>query len=40
MIEKIFVYSNNVLEKYWKIDFVKCFFGTSRSIGKETGKNE
>jgi len=34
------VYSNNVLEIYWKADFIKYFSDTSRIIGKETGKNE
>ena len=32
--------SNNVLEIYWKADFIKYFSDTSRIIGKETGKNE
>lgn len=40
LIEKILVYSNNVLEIYWKADFIKYFSDTSRIIGKETGKNE
>lgn len=40
LIEKILVYSNNVLEIYWKADFIKYFTDTSRIIGKETGKNE
>ena len=39
LIEKILVYSNNVLEIYWKADFIKYFSDTSRIIGKETGKN-
>ena len=40
LIEKILVYSNNVLDIYWKADFIKYFSDTSRIIGKETGKNE
>lgn len=40
LIEKILVYSNNVLEIYWKADFIKYFSDTSRIIGKKTGKNE
>ena len=34
LIEKILVYSNNVLEIYWKADFIKYFSDTSRIIGR------